>query len=77
MANNEFLFKMKGGKLMSLRDLQSQMNDILSNKVQSDFRNMDRAIVQIYDHRQSAPESSPPLRSLGKMPLGVALRKFR
>jgi hypothetical protein len=65
------------GHLMNLRELQSQMNDILSRKVQGDFRHMDRMMVEIYDHRQASPESSPPLKSLGKMPLDMAIQKFR
>lgn len=62
---------------MNLRELESQMNEIISQGVQSDFRKMDRMMVEIYDKRQASPESNPPLRSLGKMPLETAIQKFR
>jgi len=75
---NEFLFQLeKMGHLMNLRELESEMNNIISERVRGDFRKMDRIIVRIYDNRQPESEASPPLKSLGKMPLDVAIQKFR
>lgn len=75
---NEFLFQLeRTGHLMNLRELEHEMNEIISEQVQRDFRKMDKLMVEIYDSRQSIPEQNPPLRSLGKMPLDLAIRKFR
>ena len=74
----EFLFQLERmGHLMNLRELESEMNKILSDSVQGDFKKIDTWMVEIYDKRQASPESNPPLRSLGKMPLDVAIKKFR
>jgi hypothetical protein len=74
----EFLFQLERmGHLMNLRELESEMNHIISEQVQGDFKKMDQWMVEIYDKRQASPESNPPLRSLGKMPLDVAIKKFR
>ena len=75
---NEFLFQLSDMEhLMNLRELEHQMNDVISQKVRADFRKMDRLMVEIYDSRQVSPDTNPPLRSLGKMPLDLAIRKFR
>ena len=74
----EFLFQLERmGHLMNLRELESEMNQIISDQVQGDFKKMDSWMVEIFDKRQASPESNPPLRSLGKMPLDVAIKKFR
>ena len=74
----EFLFRLtEMGHLMNLREMESEMNAIISEQIRGDFRKMDRTMVEIYDKRQASPESNPPLRSLGKMPLKVAVQKFR
>lgn len=65
------------GHLMNLRELEHEMNEIISQQVQKDFKKMDKLMVEIYDSRQSSPEQNPPLQSLGKMPLDLAIRKFR
>ena len=62
---------------MNLRELESEMNRIISEQMHGDFKKMDTWMVEIYDRRQASPESNPPLRSLGKMPLDVAIKKFR
>jgi len=75
---NEFLFQLERmGHLMNLRELEHEMNEIISQQVQKDFKKMDKLMVEIYDSRQSSPEQNPPLQSLGKMPLDLAIRKFR
>lgn len=75
---NEFLFQLeRTGHLMNLRELEHEMNEIISEQVQRDFKKMDKMMVEIYDSRQSSPEQNPPLRSLGKIPLDLAIRKFR
>ena len=75
---NEFLFQLeKMGHLMNLRELESEMNNIISERARGDFTKMDRIIVRIYDNRQPESDVSPPLKSLGKMPLDVAIQKFR
>ena len=62
---------------MNLRELESEMNTIISEQVTGDFNKLNKLMVEIYDRRQASPESNPPLRSLGKMPLDVAIKKFR
>jgi len=72
---NEFLFKVPGHKdYMSLTDLIEQMTEILSNKVVDDFRNMDKLMIEVFDNRQAETASHG---SLGKMPLPIAIQKFR
>ena len=74
--NSEFLFGI-GRKLLTLQELERDMNATITSRVLSDFAFMDRRIVEIYDQRQRNDKNSPPLRSLGKMPVGVVLQKFR
>jgi hypothetical protein len=75
---NEFLFQLeKMGHLMNLRELESEMNTIISERVRGDFAKMDKIIVRVFDNRQPESDASPPLKSLGKMPLDVAIQKFR
>jgi len=74
---DEFLFQIKKGSLMNLHELEIEMNDILAHRVRRDFKGLDHLMIEIYDKRQRSPESNPPLRSLGKMPIDVAIKKFR
>ena len=74
--NSEFLFGI-GRKLLTLQELERDMDAIITSRVLNDFAFMDRRIVEIYDQRQRNDKNSPPLRSLGKMPVGVVLQKFR
>jgi len=72
---NEFLFKVPGHKdYMSLTDLIEQMTEILSNKVVQDFRDMDKLMIEVFDNRQAETVSHG---SIGKMPLPIAIQKFR
>jgi hypothetical protein len=72
---NEFLFKVKGHKdFMSLTDLITQMTEIISNRVVDDFHDLDKVMVEVFDNRQAELASHG---SLGKMPLPVAVQKFR
>jgi len=74
--NSEFLFGI-GRKLLTLQELERDMDATITSRVLNDFAFMDRRIVEIYDQRQRNDKNSPPLRSLGKMPVGVVLQKFR
>jgi hypothetical protein len=75
---NEFLFQLERmGHLMNLRELEGEMNQIISERVRGDFSKMDKIIVRVFDNRQPESDASPPLKSLGKMPLDVAIQKFR
>ena len=75
---NEFLFQLERmGHLMNLRELEGEMNEIIAERLHGDFRKLDKLIVRVYDNRQPESEASPPLKSLGKMPLDVAIQKFR
>ena len=71
----EFLFKVKGHKdYMSLTDLIDQMTNILSKQVIDDFNKVDNIMVEVFDNRQAELASHG---SLGKMPLPIAVQKFR
>jgi hypothetical protein len=43
----------------------------------NDFREMDRAIVEIYDIRQQQKDPKNKQSSIGRMSLSMALQKFR
>ena len=72
---NEFLFKVPGHKdYMSLTDLVTQMTEILSRQVIDDFDKVDNIMIEVFDNRQAELASHG---SLGKMPLPIAIQKFR
>jgi hypothetical protein len=72
---NEFLFKVPGHKdYMSLTDLIAQMTSILSKQVIDDFEKVDNIMIEVFDNRQAETVSHG---SIGKMPLPIAIQKFR
>jgi hypothetical protein len=73
----EFLFKPIRGKLMDLNQLRKEMNIVISNRVQDDFSEMDRRMVEVFDQRQHNIKSKPPLQSLGKMNVRTVFQKFK
>ena len=73
----EFLFKPMRGKLMDLNQLRKEMNIVISNRVQDDFSEMDRRMVEVFDQRQHNIKSKPPLQSLGKMNVRTVFQKFK
>lgn len=73
----EFLFRMARGKLMALPELERNMNTNMRNQFSDEMAFMDRRMVEVFDKRQGDAKSHPPLRSLGRMPFGIARVKFR
>ena len=73
----EFLFKPMRGKLMDLNQLRKEMNIVICNRVQDDFSEMDRRMVEVFDQRQHNIKSKPPLQSLGKMNVRTVFQKFK
>ena len=72
----DFLFRLPGfDKLISLQEL----DDIIINKIRSDFKDMDAAIVEIYDTKSGikAGHHTPPLTALGEMSVSAVMQKFR
>ncbi len=85
---NEFIFRISNGKFLTLRELQHAMNDVISDTFGAEVRMMDKQIVEIFDQRQFKLEATQEFetgngreellgKSLGKMPLDMAVRKFR
>ena len=73
----EFLFKPMRGKLMDLNQLRKEMNTVIRNRVQDDFSELDRRMVEVFDQRQHSVKSKPPLQSLGKMSVRTVFQKFK
>ena len=72
---NEFLFKVPGHEdYMSLTDMIEQMTNILSTQVIDDFDKVDNIMIEVFDNRQAELASHG---SIGKMPLPIAVQKFR
>lgn len=85
---NEFIFRISNGKFLTLRELQHAMNDAIADTFGAEVRLMDKQIVEIFDQRQYKLETAQEFdsgngkeellgKSLGKMPLDMAVRKFR
>jgi predicted protein tyrosine phosphatase len=64
-------------KFLTYRELEEQMDRIIAKRVKDDFAYMDKRMVEIYDQRQKNSKTCQPTRSLGSMPIGAALQKFR
>jgi hypothetical protein len=71
----EFLIKTQKG-LVDLETFRNEMNDIICKHVSDDLRAMDKAMVEVFYKRTKQAKTSPPLRSLGKLPAADVIRKF-
>ena len=71
----EFLIKTKGG-MVDLNTFRKELNAELSNMVARDFSAMDAMMVEVFYKRSKQSKTSPPLRSLGKLPASDVIRKF-
>lgn len=90
--SNEFLFRLPGWKhLLSLAELEQQMDEIIAERLHIDFGNMDDAMaeviadhretmeqqiaVEIYDTRRMKKTEKVPV-TLGTMTVSTVLKKF-
>ena len=71
----EFLIKTKNG-LVDLNAFRNEMNETIRSRVLDDFRAMDDAIVEVFYKRNKQAKTTPPLKSLGKLPARDVIRKF-
>lgn len=90
--SNEFLFRLPGWKhLLSLAELERQIDEIIAERLHLDFSNMDDAMadviasyretlehqiaVEIYDTRRMKKTEKAPV-TLGTMTVSTVLKKF-
>ena len=71
----EFLIKTPKG-LVDLAEFKNEMNVSIREHVANDFRMMDDALVEVFYKRNKQAKTTPPLKSLGKLPARDVLRKF-
>ncbi len=71
----EFLIKTQKG-LIDLNEFKYEMNETIRSHVANDFRIMDDALVEVFYKRNKQAKTTPPLKSLGKLPARDVLRKF-
>ena len=71
----EFLIKTKSG-MVDLNTFRKELDAELNAQVARDFRAMDAMMVEVFYKRSKQSKTSPPLRSLGKLPASDVIRKF-
>lgn len=71
----EFLIKTPNG-LVDLAEFKNEMNAAIRGHVANDLRMMDDALVEVFYKRNKQAKTTPPLKSLGKLPARDVLRKF-
>ena len=71
----EFLIKTPKG-LIDLNAFKNEMNETIRGHVANDLRMMDDALVEVFYKRNKQAKTTPPLKSLGKLPARDVLRKF-
>jgi hypothetical protein len=71
----EFLIKTQKG-LIDLTEFKNEMNETIRSHVAGDFRMVDDALVEVFYKRNKQAKTTPPLKSLGKLPARDVLRKF-
>jgi hypothetical protein len=71
----EFLVKTPKG-LVDLETFRNEMDDIICKHISNDLREMDNAMVEIFYKRTKQAKTTPPLKSLGRLPAKDVIRKF-
>lgn len=71
----EFLIKTKSG-MIDLKTFKEQIDDIVNEQVARDMRAMDATLFEVFYKRNKQAKTTPPLKSLGKLPARDVLRKF-
>ena len=62
--------------MIDLKTFKDQIDDIIGEQVARDMRAMDATLVEVFYKRSKQSKTSPPLRSLGKLPAKDVIRKF-
>ena len=91
MTGFEFLFRLHGtSELLTMKELLERMDDIISEKVQRDFKEFDNAAIKAMEDMMDAFKSSKKVEiydsklisksatksTLGDMTVKAALEKF-
>lgn len=91
--NSEFLFRLPGWRhLLSLSELETEIDNIIIERVGKDFAEMDSVMldfadsmrdnivqsmkVEIYDTKVMKKTDKAPV-TLGKMPISTVIKKFQ
>ena len=77
MIAAEFLFRLPGSnRLLSLSELECEMDTVIATSMRDDFSAMDRIMVEIFDSRVLR-NNLPTKATLGKIPVSAAIQKFQ
>lgn len=73
---SEFFIKLPKVGIVDLIKFENEMDNIIANKVNKDFKDIDNMMIEIYSRNHTNDKNHPPLTSLGKMSVKMIREKF-